>query len=175
MRLRRSGVIANMGSLSGWRGYPLGGMYSATKFAMAGITEALRVEVASFNITVTIIEAGYFQTGFVAEAHPMIAKRKIEDMVEPLKNVREGLDAHNGKQQGDPVKGAKIIVEALTQSGRCEGKELPPRLALGNDAVKVVAEVMDTNRQYLDEWKDFVSSTNHDDMENIENIATPRV
>ncbi len=163
MRSRRSGVIANLGSTGGWGGGALMGMYSATKFGLGGITESPRIEVAPFDIDVTIIEPGSFRTDFLGGAHRVIAKNRIEDLAKPLKNNWALYDSANGKQPGDPVKGAQIIVEALTLSGRCEGKKLPPRLALGNDAVKVITQVLDRNLEYLDNWKDIVSTTDHDD------------
>lgn len=58
MRARKSGVIANMGSIGGWRGTPVGGVYCSTKFAVAGITLALKAEVEELGIDVTCIEPG---------------------------------------------------------------------------------------------------------------------
>lgn len=58
MRAQKSGTIANLGSIGGWRGTPALGMYCGTKFAVAGITDSLRLEVEPFGIDVTIIEPG---------------------------------------------------------------------------------------------------------------------
>ncbi|PKX89617.1 uncharacterized protein P174DRAFT_445543 [Aspergillus novofumigatus IBT 16806] len=54
--------------------------------------------------------------------------------------------------------------EALRRTGRFQGRALPPRLALGRDAVQVIGAALDKNREALDEWKDLVSTTDCDDV-----------
>ncbi|KAL8731490.1 MAG: hypothetical protein Q9181_004277 [Wetmoreana brouardii] len=163
MRARRSGVIANLGSIGGWVGTPAAGLYCATKAAITVFSESLRREVAGLGIEVTTIEPGYFRTNFLSSGHKSRAAKQISDYGSALKDPMERLSAYDKKQPGDPVKGARIIVEALTNSGRCQGRQLPPRLTLGNDAVKYIAGVMDTNRTHLDEWKDLTSTTDCDE------------
>lgn len=58
MRGRRSGVIVNMGSLAGRVGMPFQGLYSASKFALEGLTESLRQEVAGAGIHVALVAPG---------------------------------------------------------------------------------------------------------------------
>lgn len=63
MRPQRSGRIINISSLAGFMAGPVYfGPYVATKHALEGYTEALRYEVAQFNISVTLIELGYMAT-----------------------------------------------------------------------------------------------------------------
>ncbi|KAE9086101.1 hypothetical protein PF010_g20215 [Phytophthora fragariae] len=62
MREKRSGVVANIGSAGGWFGIKTMGVYGSTKFALAGLTLALRAELEMFGIDVTIIEPGSFRT-----------------------------------------------------------------------------------------------------------------
>jgi NAD(P)-dependent dehydrogenase (short-subunit alcohol dehydrogenase family) len=62
MRARRSGRIINVSSLAGLIGAPGQGFYAASKHALEGYTETLRVEVASFNVTVSLVEPGFFRT-----------------------------------------------------------------------------------------------------------------
>ena len=64
MRRQCSGTIINISSIGGRIGLPFQGVYSATKFALEGLTEALRVEVHRFGIRVVLIEPGDFRTGF---------------------------------------------------------------------------------------------------------------
>ena len=64
MRIQRSGYIINISSIAGLIGVPFQGAYSASKFALEGLTEALRMEIKSFGIHTVLIEPGDFNTGF---------------------------------------------------------------------------------------------------------------
>jgi short-subunit dehydrogenase len=66
MRLQGHGHILNVSSIAGRIGIPFQAIYSATKFAVEGFTEALRLEVTPFGIRVVLIEPGDFRTGFTA-------------------------------------------------------------------------------------------------------------
>lgn len=62
MRAQGGGHIVNMSSLAGTFGLPFGGLYSASKFALEGLTESLRYETRRFGIRVALVEPGDFQT-----------------------------------------------------------------------------------------------------------------
>jgi NAD(P)-dependent dehydrogenase (short-subunit alcohol dehydrogenase family) len=64
MRERRSGHILNITSVGGKVYSPLGAWYHATKHALEGWSDCLRVEMASFGIDVSIIEPGAINSGF---------------------------------------------------------------------------------------------------------------
>ncbi|HTB89837.1 MAG TPA: SDR family oxidoreductase [Steroidobacteraceae bacterium] len=66
LRAQRAGIIINMSSLAGRIPLPFQGFYSATKFAIEAYTEALRMEVRRFGISVSMIEPGDFATSFTA-------------------------------------------------------------------------------------------------------------
>ena len=70
MRQQREGQIINVSSLSGLSSIPFMGFYSASKFAVEGYTEALRLELQPFNIHVSLTEAGFLKT-------PMMNKRQV--------------------------------------------------------------------------------------------------
>jgi NAD(P)-dependent dehydrogenase (short-subunit alcohol dehydrogenase family) len=69
MRQQQAGQIINISSLAGLTPAPFMGMYSASKFALEGYTEALRLEVKPFNIHVSQIEVGFLNS-------PMIEHRQ---------------------------------------------------------------------------------------------------
>jgi NAD(P)-dependent dehydrogenase (short-subunit alcohol dehydrogenase family) len=70
MRRQKRGHIINVSSLAGVSSIPFLGIYSASKFALEGYTEALRIEVKPFNIRVSLTEAGFLKT-------PMMTNRQI--------------------------------------------------------------------------------------------------
>jgi NAD(P)-dependent dehydrogenase (short-subunit alcohol dehydrogenase family) len=67
MRRRGAGLIVNVSSLGGLIGLPFQGLYSASKFAVEGMTEVLRMEVKPFGVRVVLVEPGDFRTGFTAQ------------------------------------------------------------------------------------------------------------
>lgn len=66
MRERGAGWIVVVGSLAGLMAQPFQGLYAASKFALEGLCEALRMEVRPFGIQVVLIEPGDTRTGFTA-------------------------------------------------------------------------------------------------------------
>jgi short-subunit dehydrogenase len=66
MRNQASGTIINIGSIGGLMGLPFQGYYSASKFAIEGFSEALRMEVKQFGIKVTVVNPGDFHTNNTA-------------------------------------------------------------------------------------------------------------
>ncbi|KAI0133038.1 NAD(P)-binding protein [Hypoxylon sp. NC0597] len=169
MRPRRQGVIANFGSLGSWEGGPAFGYYCSTKFAMTGLTESLHEEVKSLGITAVIIEPGYFRTGFlnpgggnrIIAANPLTEEYK--DSV--VSGVKARLDMVDNNQPGDVNKGAKVIVDILTQTGVGEGREIPMRIVLGRDVLEVIRNKIRSTEALLKEWEDVIVSTDHDDVQ----------
>jgi NAD(P)-dependent dehydrogenase (short-subunit alcohol dehydrogenase family) len=76
MRQQKDGVIINVSSLAGLLAVPFQAFYSASKFAMEGMTEALRMEVRPFGIRVALIEPGDFKTEFPANRTNAIESEK---------------------------------------------------------------------------------------------------
>jgi NAD(P)-dependent dehydrogenase (short-subunit alcohol dehydrogenase family) len=73
MRRQGHGHILNVSSIGGRIGIPFQAIYSASKFAVEGFTEALRLEAAPFGIRVVLIEPGNFRTGFTASRREVAA------------------------------------------------------------------------------------------------------
>lgn len=66
MREKGSGLIVNMSSIGGLVSTPFQAHYCASKFALEGLSEGLRMEVKPFGIKVALVEPGDFKTGFTA-------------------------------------------------------------------------------------------------------------
>ena len=75
MREAGSGLIVNVTSLAGRIALPFQGLYTATKFALEGLTETLRMEVRPLGIHVTMIEPGDFCTRFTENRRWTTASR----------------------------------------------------------------------------------------------------
>jgi NAD(P)-dependent dehydrogenase (short-subunit alcohol dehydrogenase family) len=66
MRAQGSGHIVNIGSIGGLVAIPYQGLYSASKFALEGLTESLRLEARDFGVQVVLVEPGDHRTGLTA-------------------------------------------------------------------------------------------------------------
>lgn len=163
MRAARSGVVANLGSIGGWRGTPGAGLYCATKSCATILAESLRAEVAHLGIKVTAVEPGYTRTNFLVPGHQLRSARTIGDLSGgAVENTLAAFESYSLNQPGDPVKAARLIVNALTASGSCQGRELPPRLLVGRDAYGVVGEAIETHKENMKLWEDLATATDCD-------------
>ena len=146
LRQQRGGAIVNMSSNGGQMSFPGAGSYSASKFALEGMSEALAQEVAPFGIKVLIVEPGAFRTGFGGDAlkyMPMMDEYR--DIVGRMRDFTRNMD---GTQQGDPYKAAAAIDLAL-------GAETTPlRLQLGADGVASVRAHAEQLLQDLVAWEE---------------------
>jgi len=140
MRKRRSGCIVNVASIGGLRGFPALGQYNATKFAVEGLSEALRQEVEPLGIRVMVVEPSGFRTDWAGRSANESA-HQIDDYVSTAGNVRLAVRASSGKQPGDPVRAAKAIVKAVASGNP------PHHLLLGNDAFEGAMAKIDELRK----------------------------
>jgi NAD(P)-dependent dehydrogenase (short-subunit alcohol dehydrogenase family) len=88
MRRQGSGLIINISSIGGVIGLPYQGFYSASKFALEGLSEALRLELAKFNIKVVLVELGDFLTN-CTENRDLASESQLSSSayLEPFKNA----------------------------------------------------------------------------------------
>lgn len=152
MRSRPSGTILNLSSIAGRLAAPGSGYYSASKFAVGGMSDALRKELAPLGIRVTIIEPGAFRTDFAGRSLQQ-AKTKIDDYAMTAGPRRKENDKTHGTQPGDPKRAAAALLDLVARS------ELPARLLLGSDAIKIVGGEVDNQRREIDAWKDLSASS----------------
>jgi NAD(P)-dependent dehydrogenase (short-subunit alcohol dehydrogenase family) len=74
MRRQKSGKIVNISSIGGRMATPMGGWYYASKFALEGLSDSLRLEVRQFGIDVIIIEPGGIKTEWAGIANDTMMK-----------------------------------------------------------------------------------------------------
>jgi NAD(P)-dependent dehydrogenase (short-subunit alcohol dehydrogenase family) len=79
MRKQGGGTIINFSSIGGLMGLPFQSFYSAGKFALEGVSEALRMEVKQFNIKIVLINPGDFHTNNSANRRNFLAPTGTDD------------------------------------------------------------------------------------------------
>ena len=101
MRKQRSGRVLNISSVGGFTNYRAGSdIYRATKFAVEGISEAMRAELQPLGIWVTIVEPGAFRTDFLDPRSLRMARQTIEDYAATAGQIREWAHRENRQQPG---------------------------------------------------------------------------
>ncbi len=151
LRKQKSGHIINTSSMMGYMSYPANGSYSASKFAVIGLSEALAQEVAPFGIKVTILAPGTFRTNFMSENSLAVSKNKIDDY--NLEQQVEIFRSHDGKQLGNPAKLAEVLYEISNLP------EPPLHLPLGTDSYQSIIEQRKKEAIELEKWKELSLST----------------
>lgn len=153
--LRESGGrIVHIGSRGGFEGEPGAGAYNATKFAVAGISEALAAELAPLGVQSMVVEPGTFRTDFLDGS-------SLSRPANPLA-VYDGTPAHdtldwaaatNHAQLGDPALAARFICEVTEQ------EKLPGHLPVGADAIERLEVKLAALRGDLDQWREAAAAT----------------
>lgn len=137
MRARGDGWIINVSSVAGLVAAPGFGYYSATKFAVEAVTDALRDEVAAQGISVLTVEPGAFRTNaYTGFADEPVAE-PIPEYHDMLTEVRAAFVAMDGVQPGDPHRGARAVITAMAQDPP------PRRLVLGAGGYDAVVDSLE--------------------------------
>jgi NAD(P)-dependent dehydrogenase (short-subunit alcohol dehydrogenase family) len=156
MRARGPKYIVNVSSVGGRMAAPGSGFYSATKFAVEGMSDALRKEVKPLGIGVMVVEPSGFRTDFAGRSLRQSARTIDANTPTAGKRRKENI-TNDGKQAGDPVRSADAISNAVQA-------DTPPfRLALGRDAVKRIGAEMDAQRRDLDTGADVAIGADYPD------------
>ncbi|KAK5579723.1 hypothetical protein RB653_009409 [Dictyostelium firmibasis] len=123
--------IINISSIAGYTGgFPGFSIYSATKFALEGLTEGLNEDLKEFGIHASTVLPGYFRTSFLEKGSVCGPSHPINEYT----SVRKIQEVHesqiSGNQPGDPEKGCKVIIDhALSENPTVH-------LFLGPDSIK---------------------------------------
>jgi NAD(P)-dependent dehydrogenase (short-subunit alcohol dehydrogenase family) len=147
LREQRRGHIFNISSAAGVIGFPGCGLYSASKFALEGASEALAGELAPFGVRVTIVEPGGFRTNFAGGSMRQADQVLPAYADTPAGKARHSIGRYDGRQPGDPAKAAQAIITAL------QAPQAPLRLVLGADAVQMVRGKHEGTLKLLAEWE----------------------
>jgi len=145
MRAQKKGAIVNISSMGGQLSFSGFSAYSATKFALEGISEALAQEVAPFGIKVMIVEPGQFRTNLAG------ANMRHVPILEDYRGVVGGARAFarnmHGTQEGNPMKAVAAVETALN------APDTPLRLQLGADSVDAIRQHGEALLKDLSIWE----------------------
>lgn len=155
--LRRSGRarIVQFSSTLGMCGRAGFGLYSASKFAVEGLSEALAAEVEPLGMSVIIVEPGAFRTDFLGRSINLAAQR-VDAYAATAGAVRDNVAGNNGIQAGDPARGVEVILKAV------DAEQPPLRLALGLDAYRNNRGKIARASGDLDAWAAAATATSFD-------------
>ncbi|MFD2797661.1 SDR family NAD(P)-dependent oxidoreductase [Promicromonospora vindobonensis] len=142
LRRQGSGHLIQISSIGGLAGFAGTGLYSASKFALEGLSEAVAHELADFGVDVTIVQPGGYWTDLYTAM----------DTAAPLAEydaLRDRLAAQFAENSvdSDPKRAADAILE-LTASA-----SPPRRLLLGGTAYDIAFDVTDERRRTWQEWE----------------------
>lgn len=158
MRHQRSGCIINVSSASGRIGMPSQAAYSAAKFAVGGLTEAVAQEVAGFGVRVVSVEPGSMRSNF-GTATLKDAPVPNADYEKSAGVFLQTLRSINGKEVANIAKVASVILD-LSQR-----EILPAHLILGSDAFALI-RAADSQRDALAlQWEAVSRSVDADDAD----------
>jgi NAD(P)-dependent dehydrogenase (short-subunit alcohol dehydrogenase family) len=136
MRARGDGWIVNVSSVAGLMAAPGFGYYSATKYAVEAVTDALRDEVAAQGISVLAVEPGAFRTNAYAGFANEPVTETIPEYHDMLEQVRASFVEQDGTQPGDPRRGVRAVIAAMAQDPP------PRRLILGSGGYDAVVDAL---------------------------------
>ncbi|MGJ1435825.1 SDR family NAD(P)-dependent oxidoreductase [Sphingobacterium siyangense] len=115
MRDKGQGTIVQISSRAGIMAGVGNGIYASSKFALEGMSEALKQEVEPFGIKIMLAELGALRTDFFG-ASVKYAKNSLPFYTEKLQDIRTNTKKLDGKQSGNPIKVAQAIIEAVNNN-----------------------------------------------------------
>ncbi|MFB6551877.1 SDR family oxidoreductase [Streptomyces sp. NPDC056405] len=138
LRDQGGGHIVQISSIGALGGFPSTGMYSASKFALEGMSEALAAEAARFGVKVTIVQPGGYWTGLYTHC----TATAPDPVYDPLRAELERQWAE-GSIDSEPRLAAEAVMKLVASD------DPPLRLLLGS---MVYDLAFDISRQRMDTW-----------------------
>src|SRR5882672_853192 len=154
MRGRKQGTIINMSSMDGIASLPVNGYYSASKFALEGLTESLWQEIEPLGLRAFLVEPGSFRTGLADRTK--FSGEPIEAYAATSGAFRKVMATMTPEMfPGDPVRAAEAIYEVVASD--C------PRhwVILGSDAYRLIGRKLDKLRAEYDAGREMALRTDY--------------
>lgn len=151
-RERRSGFIVNVTSMGGLITMPGISYYCGSKFALQGISDVMRAEMAPFGVHVTALCPGSFRTDWAGRSM-VRTERSIKDYDDLFDPIRAARHEKDGKQLGNPAKLAATVLHLVASDTP------PPQLLLGSDALRLVRDRLSRMEREIEDWEELTRST----------------
>ncbi|WP_426492596.1 SDR family oxidoreductase [Hymenobacter sp. 102] len=154
LRRQSAGRVFNISSVGGFTGnFPGWGIYCATKFAVAGLTESYAAEVQEFGVQASVVYPGYFRTDFLTSGSLGTPQQPLA----AYQAVRDSQEAHerqiNGNQPGDPEKAAAALLQLS------ETEHQPLHVFLGADAYGMAEQKIALVQHQMQQWQELATNT----------------
>ena len=146
-RAQKSGHFINMSAIAGFENHPGFSVYGGAKSALDSASDALREEAAPFGVKVTVVVPGPFRTDFISRSLDK-APVTLPEYARTSGKFAKILQSIDGKQQGDPVKAAELIVQMV------QDEKAPARLFLGKYAMDKVRNKVSAIQKDLETWEE---------------------
>ncbi|MFD0884170.1 SDR family oxidoreductase [Streptosporangium algeriense] len=150
LRERRAGHILQISSIGALGGFPSTGMYSASKFALEGMSEALAMEVAGFGVKVTIVEPGGYWTDLYTDP-------AMTTPAEPYGPLRAELERQwaEGSVDSEPRLAAEAVLKLV------DSDDPPLRLLLGSMVYDLAFDVCRRRMETWERWEEVSRAAEH--------------
>lgn len=145
MRQQGSGLIINVSSMAAFVGVPFQGLYSASKFAVEGLTEALKLEVEPFGVKVALLEPGDFSTGFTEHRWWARAAQDGSPYDGPARRAVTVMEADE-RNGADPAEAARVVQRII------EAENPRMRYTTGPFSQRVQAALRGVLPRWFVEW-----------------------
>jgi NAD(P)-dependent dehydrogenase (short-subunit alcohol dehydrogenase family) len=147
MRKQRKGTIVNVSSVAGRVGVPVYSAYVATKFALEGLSEAMRYELKQFGINIVIIEPGVIKTNIVENLETADKRSILES---PYADLIERVSKGFGKMMDNSSSPPKLVAEAILNA--ITSKEPEIRYVVGDDAEYIMKLRKNISDKEFENW-----------------------
>jgi len=149
---RGGGRIINVASVAAVIGFPMNGLYGASKMAVYGLTETLAKELSPYGVKVTSIEPGGFRTNFA------LGSMAFPEKVSPHNRI--AVEATQARMadfariaQNDPAKGAQAVLALAAMD------KPPVHLSLGEDALAMITGALKGRIEEYERFRDIGAKT----------------
>jgi hypothetical protein len=120
------------------------------------------MELAPFGIRVMSVQFGSFRTDFLGSTMQEVKPSGPYKSPHPVAKALEEEHMKNGRQPGDPYKGAARIFEVVTETGKGHGQTEWLRLPLGKDSWELCMQQADDLKANFEACKDIALSTDYE-------------